>query len=80
MAAYEILVGHKGDTSKVIVLGPHSEVNAKFKALRTSGGEGFDSIEIIQKRRGLTKRKRFPKSKSSPEPKPAAKRVKPRGK
>ena len=56
MAAYALLIGTKDDKRTLILDGSPVEVRKKFK---TSDGEGFEKLEVIESGVGRSRSRRF---------------------
>ena len=67
MANYALLIGTTGEKRELLLSGNPREVRDFFK---TSSGEGFDMLEVIEKNVGRTRYRAF----SKPE-KPVAKKA-----
>jgi hypothetical protein len=64
MAAYALLIGTKAGKRVLVAEGGPLEIRKKFK---TSDGEGFDLLEVIESTVGRTRRRGY-KSKESAKP------------
>lgn len=66
---YALLIGTKNGKRQLINDGAPVEVRKEFKSMTAK--DGFDLLEVIENRRGVTRRRKF--MKDSPAKKPAKK-------
>ena len=72
MAAYALLIGTKGGKRSLILDGNPMEVRRLFK---TSDGEGFESLEVIESTIGRTRKRQFKAARTDDESTAPAKKV-----
>jgi hypothetical protein len=72
MAAYALLIGTKSGKRSLVIDGNPVDVRRLFK---TSDGEGFETLEVIETGAGRTRKRQF-KAKLESESAPAKKTVK----
>jgi len=72
MAAYALLIGTKEGKRSLVVDGNPVDVRRLFK---TSDGEGFETLEVIETGNGRTRKRQFKAKESAPAAKKAAKKA-----
>lgn len=69
MAAYALLIGTKDGKRSLVIDGSPVDIRRLFK---TSDGDGFETLEVIETSAGRTRKRKF---KAKGEPAPTAKKV-----